>query len=424
MSLTISTVLGLLLAPPASAPTSAPALSGRLGTYAGMPVLELWGTPEEAGYAQGWLLAEPMLRLFDAILLDPATGTTPEAYESVLRPLAARTFAWEPACQQELDGILRGLRDRLGPGRARSARLGRTLDLDDLKVANTLADWHGVLCSSFSAWGKLTTDGETLTARNLDYPGAPALRRAQIVVIRRACGESHAWIGLSWPGIIGAYTGMNDAGVTISLHDASGLPPADVIGLTPRALALRAALEAAGPVHCVDDVRGVFARRRVLVGNNVHVSVPATGREAADPPAVVFEYDGNPREQGVTVRRPGSDDVPAEALCCTNHMRSRRPAEGCDRYARLSQRLNRAEAAGEHFDPPAALAAIRLVADDTTVHSVVFVPGRRELWVQTDPAQAAPVRFELTAWLAKPVCAARQPATASRLAGAPAGEEP
>lgn len=419
LTLTAATLLGLLLAPPASAPgpasapATAPALSGRLDTQAGITVVELWGSPDQAGYAQGWLLGAKLVRLFDEVLLDPDLGTPPPAYEGVLRPLVERLFTWEPQYEQELAGILRGLRARLGPDGARSARLDRPLDLDDLKVVNTLADWRGVLCSSLSAWGSLTADGGTLTARNLDYPGTPTLRRAQIVVIRRGQGDARPWIGVSWPGIIGVYTGMNDAGVTLSIHDASGLPPTNPAGLTPRALALREALEAAGPEQYVEDVRRVLARRRVLVGNNVHVSGPAAARDPAHPPAVVFEYDGNERDGGVTMRGPGTDRVPAEALCCTNHMRSRRPASGCERYAQLTDRLVAARDAGEKLDPAAALAVIRAVANETTVHSVVFVPARRELWVQIDPAQPAPARFDLAAWLARGVGAARKADVAS-----------
>ena len=56
-----ATVLALFTAmmPPAAETrgqtASPPNLHGRLGQYEGLPVLVLWGTPAEAGYAHGYL---------------------------------------------------------------------------------------------------------------------------------------------------------------------------------------------------------------------------------------------------------------------------------------------------------------------------------------------------------------------------------
>jgi hypothetical protein len=293
------------------------------------------------------------------------------------------------------------MRDRLGPGGVRSRILDRELTVEDLMAANALADWFGMLCSTFSAWGPLTADGQTLTARNLDFPSTSIMERLQLVVIRRGDAGRRSWIGVSWPGLIGVYTAMSDAGVTMLMHDAAGLPPSEPVGFTPRALILREALESAAAANFVEDVRTVFRKRRVLVGNNIHVSGPlGDGR----PPAVVFEYDANAREGGVTTRTAAaSGTAVTTALWCTNHLRLRRPPRECWRYGRLDEQLTRMGEAGRQLDPEAALELIRSVKQDMTLHSACFIPHRKTMYVLVPAVRDKIVAFKLDEWLSHPV---------------------
>jgi hypothetical protein len=384
----------------AAGPTSQPKTTGRLSTFEGLTVLEVWGSPEEAGFAHGCLLAEAIVRLFDEAVVDAAVGVPPDAYEAVVLPSVRQKFAWSAEAERELAGMLKGVRTRLGPDRVRSEKLARELTVDDLKVANALADWRGVLCSSFTAWGALTRDGAILTGRNLDYRATESMKKNQVVIIRRADGARPAWIGVAWPSLIGAYSAMNAEGVTIAMHDAGGLPTEAFEGLTPRALVLREALEAAHPRTFLDDVRRVLERRHVLAGNNIHVSGPG----AEQTPAGVFEYDGNARDHGVTLRLP-RDNQPAlaDALCCTNHMRVRKEPTECGRYATLATRLGEMSTAKQTLDAPAALELIRSVATKTTLHSIVFLPQRHALLVQIAAIQDKPVEFRLDEWLQREV---------------------
>ena len=134
---------------------SPPNLHGRLGQYEGLPVLVLWGTPAEAGYAHGYLLAERMTALLDDYILTDKVLPNVAVYETVLLPAVRRQFVWDDAHEQELRAMWRGIRDKLGPDGLRSKSLGRDFTLEDLLAANALADWFSMLaCSSFSAWGR------------------------------------------------------------------------------------------------------------------------------------------------------------------------------------------------------------------------------------------------------------------------------
>lgn len=372
-------------------------LHGRLSVHEDLPVLELWGSPEQAAYAHGFLLAESIIRLFDEFVLDPKILPNPALYESVLVPGVRRQFVWTAEQVSELEALIRGMEDRLPAESLVSRVLDRPLRIEDLMIGNTLADWFGVNCTTFSVWGDLTPDGKTLTARNLDFPSTPVMARMQIVVVRRADGNQPGWIGIGWPGTVGIYTAMNEHGVTMLMHDAGGLPPSAGVGFTPRALVLREALLAARETTWFADVQEVFRQRLVLVGNNIHVSGPHSD---GMPPAVVFEYDANARDRGVTARvADGNDSGRASALWCTNHMRMRKAPAACGRYQRLERDFARAVQQGERITLDQAFAMLDAVRQDITLHGACFVPESRTVRVRIPAVSPVVSEFRLSDWL-------------------------
>lgn len=388
-------------APPVAAPVlPAPAaLCGRLSDFHGLRVLELWGSPREAGEAHGYLLAPDIVALFDGYILDEAIVPDVELYEHVILPAVERHFTWSEEQRAELHALHRGMLRRLGEQACRSQKLGRLLTVSDLMVANTLADWFGVLCSTISLWGVHTEDGRVLTARNLDFPPTATMRQQQFVMVRRVTG-GRSWVGVTWPGLIGVYTGLNDAGVTILMHDSNGLPPTGGERYTPRSLTLREALETAESASYLTQVEQVLCSRRVLVGNNIHVS--GALRPGGGPPAAVFEYDGAAEGRGVTRREPDAGSAEqGSALWCTNHMVARRAPLDSPRYARLARAVS-GPAAARALSVAGMFTLIDQVRVDSTVHQVVCDPAHRTMHVRLS-ADAAPVAVELGHWLAKPI---------------------
>ncbi|MFH1748695.1 MAG: hypothetical protein ABIG44_16800 [Planctomycetota bacterium] len=130
-------------------------------------------------------MAKPVVRLMDDYMLDKKIVPNITLYEAVLLPGMRRQFAWDESHTSELRALCQGVRDRLGADGFRSRKLGRRLKLADCLAANTLADWFGMLCSTFSVWRTLTSDEQTLTARNLDFPATGGMDRAQFVLIYR-----------------------------------------------------------------------------------------------------------------------------------------------------------------------------------------------------------------------------------------------
>ncbi len=349
-------------------------LCGELRRVDGLPVLRLWGTSQQRGYAHGYLLADRIHDLFGRFLADRRTSGGPEHYQRVSLPLAETTLRVRPIYEREMRAIADGLRDRLGPQAAVVPALGRPIEYRDLLALNALSDYLRPMCSSVAAWGPMTADGSTLTGRNLDWPRHEWMIGQEIVIAQRPSETPRraGFVAVTWPGFIGCLTGMNERGVTIAIHDVPG-PPADrLIGVTPRGLVFREALESAVGSDSADEIAAVFRRRRVLVGSNAFVSWPFD-RAASNGAAAVLEYDGRRTEgDGVTIRRPGADenavgtaDQPPSSAClaCTNHYRRRGVPAACGRYETLHDALHgRSMAGAKPFDAAAAWALLGEVA--------------------------------------------------------------
>ncbi len=382
-------------------PPKIPIVNGRLTAVDGVSVLTLWGTPQQRGFAHGHFLAEGLVAMLDAYLADTELSGGPPQYEAMtqLVPLMMRI---PPAYQEELRGLLAGIEAKLD-GKTTVPRLNRKLAIRDLVTVNCIPDSAGFGCSSFVAWGPLTPDGNTISGRNLDWNVSAALLDGQVVVVHvpEADSGTLAWVSVGWPGLIGCLTGMNAEGVTVSMHDSWGGRPTGKMGFTPRAFALREALETAKPATAQADILEVFRRRTVAVGNNVGVALPHRGGGPA--PSLVFEYDGvTTRTGGVTVRLPQPADKARPGgnayQITTNHYRSRAKPRRCGRFKKIRRALAAATKKNERIDVEAAWQILGSVAQPgrrdgglATYHSVVFEPNKLKMHIAlTDHGKPAP----------------------------------
>lgn len=370
-------LIALALASFIAAQDSRPALSGSLETVKGVRVLRLGGTPHEMGVTHGYLLASDILEGFDAYMLkNPLVGGS-KGYVNRVLPMATKAMTWSPEETAELEGIIQGMSAKLGEG-LHMKGLDRKFDVRDLKAMNSYGDWYMFACASFSAWGGLTADGSTITARNFDFPPAPVLFRMQMLVAYtpKELGRKR-WVTVGFPGLIGAISAMNEDGVGIFIHDVNPKDrKLDATGVRSRLLALREAMEIATATAAPTRVNEVLKGLRSWMGNNVHVTSPFNGKDA---PAAVIEYDGDESDgEGVTFRAAAAKDV---WVACTNHYRLRGTPKKCSRYARASQRLTELAESKGLIDAKVAREIMGSITQknpfSTTLHTIIFYPAKR-----------------------------------------------
>ncbi|NRA95502.1 MAG: hypothetical protein HRU14_04765 [Planctomycetes bacterium] len=376
-------------------------LCGRYVHEDGLRVLYLWGTPEQRGFAQGWLLGDVIVRNFDADLTKLMARGRKEQYEERLLKSVVPRFAFNEDEEAELAGMLRGIEARLPEEKRQVKFLDRAVTLADLKAANTVGDWMALGCSTFAIDGTYTKDGAPAVARNFDFPAFRMVLDDQHIVVHAPDGKSHGWIGVSYPGSIATMTGLNADGVFISIHDVFIFP-----GLltafrpnVPRLCALRRVMR---DVSASDTLAGVHDRLkswRTMYGNNFMVVTP--GAKAGEPFAGVFEYDSRYKAAGgVHLRLTDHlDSGTRPFLLCTNHHRVRKPRKDdpeklCRRYNGLRDAVMGIDTSDGATVTPERMFEVLSVAafpkDNRplvryrhgTTHQAVAFTGAKELWVR------------------------------------------
>jgi len=374
-------------------------------TYVGqVPVLKLWGTPREQGYAYGFLAGRKILAIFNGFLAENELGIDQAFFESSLAP-QIRRMKIEPIYDEELQAMFEGIKAS-ARGKMHIPALKRDLKASDLVVMNCLNDLVRMGCSSVSTWGKMTTDGSPLIGRNNDWHRIPAMIENQLVVARIPPRESgrHAFASVSWAGIIGCITGMNDKGIVLTSHDASGLAPFVRTGFHPYMLTFRSVIESTSPGTAIQDVENALRSRVTGIGKNLMITIPS-GTDG--PASVVFEVDGDLSQgHGFTKRLPREAE---SFLVSTNHFRLRmEPSGTCERYALLQDRLGRIRRDPGETRVSAALTwdLLRRVVIPgwRTHHSVVFEPDKKLMHVAlaeagTDAPFRPPVTIDVSSLL-------------------------
>jgi len=299
------------LAPPAPAVVDAP-VHGRLERHRGLQILHVYGTPAERGYAHGFLLGKQIAAV--AVAEFSARFARQKALLDQVRGALDRLIEYPADVQAEIEAVFAGV---VASGADLDMpELERPFDQRDLLVANAL-DVFGLLgCSSFTVWGDEVEGGGVLTARNFDWPlTGPHLLDATMLLVEHL-PDGRATAAVTWPGYVGAVTGISKAGLAAFLHVGSATvsftPEPDA---WPSAIALRGVLEQGR----ADAGAATFDLAQKLLGNTsppagymLHVVLPRVVDGLA--PALVFETD-----RGSCVR----GDSPSGACVVTNHFHKR-----------------------------------------------------------------------------------------------------
>lgn len=193
---------------------------------------------------------------------------------------------------------------------------------DLLVFANTLPDLRKLGgCSTLYVDAEKSATGGPLFGRNLDWPPFGSVHEYTLVVVYRPT-EKRAFASITYPGMVGCFTGINDAGLALAdltvTSAKDGSAKFDPAG-TPYTLALRRVLEECTTVEEAERLLRTLKRTTM---QNVAIGDKRQG--------AVFEI--TPKS---LVVRPS-----VEGVCpCTNHFRTKELATSteCARYATLDK---------------------------------------------------------------------------------------
>ncbi len=258
-------------------------------------------------------------------------------------------------------------------------------------IGHALQDLMLVGCSSFAVWGDKTVDGELLIGRNFDFYAGDDFAKEKIIAFVNP-SEGHKFMSVTWGGMMGVVSGMNDQGLTVTIN--AGKSEIPLVAKTPISIVTREILQYASTI---DEAIEIAKKREVFVSEAIFVG-SAKGKKAA-----IIEVA--PDNFGVY------EVENTDELICSNHFQSEAYkndernlkwiAESHSKYR--FERMEELISENEKLNVADAVAILRNKKglDDKEIgfgnekalnqllahHGIVFKPESLEVWVSSNPYQ-------------------------------------
>ena len=291
--------------------------------------------------------------------------------------------------------------DHLAPKYLRSLILHGAHD-----IGHAFQDLALVGCTSFAVWGNKTEDGDLLIARNFDFYAGDAFSKEKIISFIQP-EKGYKFMSVSWAGMIGVMSGMNEKGLTVTINAGKSNIP--LLAKTPISLVTREILQYASTINEAIEIakkKEVFVSESIMVGS------------AIDNNAVLIEI--SPKKFGVYQVENSSQMV------CSNHFQSEtykkdknnnkqiKESHSVYRFKRMTELL----AENDKITPKKAVSILRNTKGlkDKEIgfgnekalnqllahHGIVFQPKKKTVWVSSNPYQLGEfVAFQLDSVFSK-----------------------
>ncbi|HOO98768.1 MAG TPA: C45 family autoproteolytic acyltransferase/hydrolase [Bacteroidales bacterium] len=257
-------------------------------------------------------------------------------------------------------------------------------------IGHALQNLRLVGCTSFSVWNGASADTSLLVARNFDFYAGSRFAENKIVCFYNP-DKGHKFMMISWAGMTGVVSGMNETGLTVTINASGSSIP--LKASTPVSIVAREILQYASSV---DEAFEIADRRKMFVSESILIGSAADGRSSI--------IEKSPHKTALF-------SPPGNKVVCANHFqgeafsndkRNINTISGSDsryRFERMNELLGRDQA----IDVADAVSILRdrLGPGDTDPglgnpmainqliahHSVVFKPDDRIAWISTEPYQ-------------------------------------
>lgn len=357
--------------------------------------LYVHGNPFERGYVNG-LLTEELVYKQEKIFVDKVKELVPSKFQQGLVRNFLKFFNRKldkhvtDEYKEEIYGISQFTSKEfefVAPNYWRTLYFHAAHD-----IGHALQDLAMVGCTSFAAWGNQSADGKLILGRNFDFYVSDEFAEEKIIAfINPEEGLKHAIV--TWPGMVGAVSGMNEKGLTVTINAGKSSIP--LVAKTPISLLAREILQYASNFEQAIEIakkREVFVAESIMVGS------------AEDQSAILIEV--SPKKIDVF-----QVESSAELLVCSNHFQSKL-YETDKRNLQAIQnshsqyRFDRMNELVENNPPITPKIASEFLRNqnglkDQTIgmgneksinqllshHAVIFQPEDRLMWVSANPYQ-------------------------------------
>jgi hypothetical protein len=163
-----------------------------------VPVVVVGGTPYQMGWHFGRLMREE-IRAFVPPVVAGFRQELKASEEDLDRAWAHTAGYTDSRVLQEIAGVADGA----------------GIPVRTLQHAHTMPLLMPYSCSSIAAWGSATRDGHLYQTRNLDWSLEAGAHEFPVLLVHLPT-SGHAHVMPTFAGVVGANTGMNDAGIVLS----------------------------------------------------------------------------------------------------------------------------------------------------------------------------------------------------------------
>lgn len=257
-------------------------------------------------------------------------------------------------------------------------------------IGHALKDLHLVGCTSFSAWNGKSSDSMLIHGRNFDFYAGDDFARNKIISFTNP-DHGYRFMTVTWGGMIGAVSGMNEKGLSVTINAAKSTMPGKA--KTPITILTREILQYA------KNIEEAF---RIASENEIFVSESIMIGSAEDNKTAIIEKT----PENFALYFPDTNFI-----TCTNHFqsdsfktdmlnlqhikegpsqyRSMRLMELIERHDRISLQemaailRNRDGINDEKIGLGNEKAINQLIAH----HSIIFKPAEKQVWVSANPYQ-------------------------------------
>ena len=243
----------------------------------GLWEMKIGGSPFERGVAYG-KLAKDLLYRQEEIFVDQIRTFVPS--ETYLKFLRYLTLMFNHSLgryideefREEIYGISLSCSDDFNFVCEPYERQMNYHSAHDL--GHAMQDYMLVGCSSFAAWDTCSANGNLIVGRNFDFYIGDDFARNRIVMFCSPT-DGYRFASVSWPGMIGVMSGMNETGLTVTINAAKSAMPTS--SATPISILTREILQYASTI---DEALAIAKRHQTFVSESILIGSAADGRAA------------------------------------------------------------------------------------------------------------------------------------------------
>jgi hypothetical protein len=359
----------------------------------GLFELYVEGKPYERGVINGKLTKELVVKQEDYFTAQIAKFIPSKFYRSFLKYFVAwfnrnldENVTEED--KEEIYGVSQSASDKYQYIGSNYQRLLNYHGAHD--IGHALQGMALVGCTSFGTWDARSQDSTMIIGRNFDFYVNDDFARDKIVAFYNP-SQGNKFMTVTWGGFIGAVSGMNDKGLSVTINAAKSVVPTSAA--TPVSLVAREILQYATNIK---EATVIAKKRKMFVSESLLIA------SAYDKKAVIIEKTPDTLD----VYDPNSNFI-----LCANHFqgkllaRSKGNIEQLNnsaslyRYRHLSNLLNNngkntvqktinilRDTKGLN-NANIGLGNEKSLNEFVAHHSIVFEPQKLKVWVSTSPWQ-------------------------------------